>query len=151
MNGDDPIALDETKEEETKEFSINTCYSRVERHPVKEVCKEMGWKENRNETEGTIFWFIDAWNAAQRKMMRDSNFIFNRYPRVSLLWLKRDFHILLKKYETFFKDDYNFLPNTYILPEDIKAYKRFLDTEKNPILLAKPSKGRGGQGIFFVK
>lgn len=57
----------------------------------------------------------------------------------------------MKKYQIFFKEDYGFIPNTFILPEDIKAYKRFLDTENNPILLAKPSKGRGGQGIFFVK
>jgi hypothetical protein len=57
----------------------------------------------------------------------------------------------MKKFQLFFKKDYDFIPETYILPEDIKAYKRYLDTTENAILLAKPSKGRGGQGIFFVK
>jgi len=57
----------------------------------------------------------------------------------------------LNKYQTFFPKDFDFIPKTYILPEDITAYKRYLDTQDNPILLAKPSKGRGGEGIFFVK
>lgn len=151
VDGDYDDALFEADEEEKDVFSVNTSFSRVERHPIKEVCKIMDWKESRIETSGSLFWFIDACNQAQRKMLRDSDSWFNRYPRVSIICLKREFHILLKKYISFFPDEYDFIPESYILPEDIKAYKRHLDKNKNSFLLAKPSKGRGGQGIFFVK
>lgn len=138
-------------EEEKVVFSVNTTFSRCERHPVKEVCKILDWNESRTEHSGSLFWFIDAMNAAQKKMIKQNNAYFNRYPKLSIVCMKRDFHILLKKHQTLFPSAYDFIPETYILPEDIRAYKRHLDTKKNPILLAKPSRGRGGQGIFFVK
>lgn len=65
--------------------------------------------------------------------------------------MKREFHILLKKYQALFPNDYDFVPDTFILPEDYKAFKRFLTSKNKDFLLAKPSKGRGGQGIFFIK
>ena len=142
---------EEEVEEEKQVFSINTAYSRCERFPVKEVWEEMDWVEARGEENGALFWFIDACSGAQRKMMKHSSAFFNRYPRFSIICMKREFHILMKKYQTLFPEDYDFIPETYILPEDYKAYKRYLDTKKNAVLLAKPSKGRGGQGIFFVK
>lgn len=140
-----------SEEEEKVVFSVNTAFSRCERHPVKEVCKILDWNESRSEHSGSLFWFIDAMNAAQKKMIKQNDSYFNRYPKLSIVCMKRDFHILLKKYQMLFPAEYDFIPETYILPEDIRAYKRHLDTKKNPILLAKPSRGRGGQGIFFVK
>jgi hypothetical protein len=126
-------------------------FSRVERNPIKDVCDSMDWREAKSTKRGDLYWFIDACSETQKKMMRTSSIIFNRYPRVSIVCMKRDYHILMKKYMNFFKDHYDFIPETYILPEDIKSYKRHLDTTSNAILLAKPSKGRGGQGIYFVK
>lgn len=57
----------------------------------------------------------------------------------------------MKKYQEFFPDDFSFVPDTYVLPEEFKDYKKYLDKSEDSMLLAKPSKGRGGQGIFFVK
>lgn len=111
----------------------------------------MNWRESKSTKKGNLFWFIDACSSTQRQIIKSAGAIFNRYPRVSIVCMKRDFHILMKKYQTFFKEQYDFIPETYILPEDYKAYKRYLDTDKEAMLLGKPSKGRGGQGIFFVK
>ena len=36
------------------------------------------------------------------------------------------------------------------MPEEAKQAKRYMDLNKNKPLLAKPSKGKGGDGIFFV-
>ena len=64
---------------------------------------------------------------------------------------KRQFQQLIKKYERFFPDDYDFMPNTYILPEDYKSYRRHLDENPDRFLIVKPSRGKGGDGIMFVK
>ena len=73
------------EEEEKAVFTVNTVYSRCERNPVKEVCESLDWAEGRSETKGSLFWFIDACSGAQRKMMKESNAYFNRYPRFSII------------------------------------------------------------------
>jgi hypothetical protein len=148
---EDGFIMESEEEEEKTVFTINTVYSKCERNPVKEVWEMLDWIEGRSETKGSLFWFIDACSGTQRKMMKESSAYFNRYPRFSIIWMKREFHILLKKYQAMFPNDYDFIPETFILPEDYKAYKRFLGSKKENFLLAKPSKGRGGQGIFFIK
>ena len=80
------------------------------------------------------------------------SYYFNRFPRANLLCNKREFHILLNTYNHLFPGHFDFLPTTYILPEQyIQFTKCFVENEDNKILLAKPSKGRCGQGIFLLK
>ena len=146
------IPLFDVDQEEIKEvFSINTLYSRVERYTLKDLCNDMDWYENRTEKKGSLFWFIDAMNDAQKKFIRQSEAYFNRYPKASVVWNKREFHILIKKYEELFPDAFKFVPETFVLPDEIKKYRKYLDENENPVLIAKPSRGRGGDGIFFVK
>lgn len=111
----------------------------------------MDWIENRTEVNGSLFWFIDAMSDVQKKFIKKSDSFFNRYPKASVVCNKREFHILIKKYEELFPDAFSFIPETYVLPDEIKKYRKYLDEQEDPILIAKPSRGRGGDGIFFVK
>lgn len=150
MNEEVPV-FDVDQEEIKEVFSINTVYSRIERYTIKDLCHEMDWVENRTETNGSLFWFIDAMNEVQKKFIRKTDSFFNRYPKASVVCNKREFHILIKKYEELFPDAFRFIPQTFVLPDEIKRYRKYLDEHENPFLLAKPSRGRGGDGIFFVK
>jgi glutathione synthase/RimK-type ligase-like ATP-grasp enzyme len=59
--------------------------------------------------------------------------------------------LLLKKYQKLFPDDYDFIPRSYILPEEYRKFKKYFDSNKDKHFVIKPSKGKGGDGIFFVK
>lgn len=50
-----------------------------------------------------------------------------------------------------FPDDYDFIPRSYILPDEYRSFKKHLDGKQKSHFIAKPSKGRGGEGIFFIK
>lgn len=59
--------------------------------------------------------------------------------------------MLIKKYQRFFPDDFDFIPQTFILPDDFREYRLHLESHKDRFLIAKPSKGKGGDGISLVK
>lgn len=57
----------------------------------------------------------------------------------------------MRKYQRFFKDEFDFIPDSYILPEEYKFFCKKFGQSPDKIYLAKPSRGKGGEGIFFVK
>lgn len=150
---DASMALPDEDEEETKEhvFTVNTLFSRNEKHTLREVCRIMDWREATSEDEGDMYWYIDSLKEHQKLELASKTCIYNRYPKASIFCYKREFHLALKKFQKFFPNDYDFIPETFVLPDDFFEYKRYLETRPGAMLLAKPSKGRGGQGIFFVK
>ena len=40
-------------------FTINTVYSKTERHCIKEVVKECSWRESKSTGEGSLLWFVN--------------------------------------------------------------------------------------------
>ena len=133
-----------------KDFKVNIAYSRCEKHVLTFACQEMGWQLTTKKGDGDIIWFIDGVKSDQIDMVRNLTYgHFNRYPKSYILCNKREFHILLNKYSNFFPDAFKFVPNTFVLPDDYVEFKDHFETHKDAILIAKPSKGRCGQGIFF--
>lgn len=57
----------------------------------------------------------------------------------------------MKKYQRFFPESFDFFPKTYILPDEYKTFRKYFDENHGKIMIAKPSKGKGGDGIFFVQ
>lgn len=57
----------------------------------------------------------------------------------------------MRKYSKYFPYEYDFIPNTIILPDEFRAFKTHMESSPAKIMLAKPSRGKGGDGIFFVK
>ena len=111
----------------------------------------MGWKETREPSDGSLIWYINSCKSIDHKLLNYKMCYFNRYPRSGIICRKKPFQLLIKKYQRFFMPEFDFIPQTFILPEDYKEYSKFFDENKDKIMLAKPSKGRGGEGIFFVK
>lgn len=107
----------------------------------------MGWRESNSD--GDLLWFVNSLREIDQKMIKFKTCIFNRYPRSNIICRKRQFSILMRRYQKYFPYEYDFIPETIILPEEYKSFKRQIATNK--VLIAKPSKGKGGEGIFFVK
>lgn len=57
----------------------------------------------------------------------------------------------MRKYQKYFPYEYDFIPYTIVLPDEFKTFKKHMEAVPPKIMLAKPSKGKGGEGIFFVK
>ena len=132
-------------------FTINTVNSKTERHCLKEVIKECGWKESKSTTEGSMIWFVNPLRDIDLKVLNYKTCYFNRYPRSNVICRKRQFSILMRKYQKYFPYEFDFIPNTIVLPDEYKAFKKHMEQKPVKAMLAKPSRGKGGEGIFFVK
>ena len=141
--------IEEEKKEEV--FSINTTHAKMERYTLREICRQYGWKEIRNSLSGNLLWYIGPLRDIDLQILSYKKCIYNRYPKSNLICRKRQFHLLIRKYERFFPDEYNFIPRTYILPEEYKSMVRHYNSHPEKVFLSKPSKGKGGEGIFFIK
>mmetsp|Transcript_9715 Transcript_9715/g.10897 ORF Transcript_9715/g.10897 Transcript_9715/m.10897 type:complete len:99 (+) Transcript_9715:485-781(+) len=54
----------------------------------------------------------------------------------------------MKKY---FPEEYNFMPKEYIIPEELEDLEKYIKEHPANWMIAKPSRGRGGDGIFLFK
>lgn len=53
--------------------------------------------------------------------------------------------------QRFFPEDFNFTPASFLLPDEVQELEDYMRNFPNQTFIAKPSKGRGGDGIFLVK
>ncbi|CAI2362820.1 unnamed protein product [Moneuplotes crassus] len=141
---------EEEEEKKDEVFRINTVHAKGERNTLKEVIKLEGFKETKATGEGNLLWYYSSLREIDLKILNYRQCLFNRYPRASTICRKRQFHILLKKYQRYFPDDFDFIPRTYCLPDEYKSFRKRLDRKDDAFFLAKPSKGKGGDGIFFI-
>mmetsp|Transcript_35833 Transcript_35833/g.26619 ORF Transcript_35833/g.26619 Transcript_35833/m.26619 type:complete len:137 (+) Transcript_35833:116-526(+) len=58
---------------------------------------------------------------------------------------------ILARLEKMFPDQYNFIPTSFMLPDDFELLKQYMKAFPSQTFIAKPSKGKGGKGIFLVK
>jgi glutathione synthase/RimK-type ligase-like ATP-grasp enzyme len=57
----------------------------------------------------------------------------------------------LSRLQRFFPEDYNFSPASFLLPDEVNDLEDYMRNYPQSTFIAKPSKGRGGDGIFLVK
>lgn len=118
---------------------------------MREVIKQSGWKESQNTNEGDMIWFVNPLRDIDLKVLNYKPCYFNKYPRANVICRKRQFAILMRRFQRYFPYEYDFVPYTLILPDEHKFVKRHMQTNGDKPMIAKPSRGKGGEGIFFVK
>lgn len=139
------------EEDDLNVFTINTCHAKMEGKTLREVMKVCKYKETKTTGEGHLLWYCSSLREIDQKILNYRKCFFNRYPKASYICRKRQFHLLLNKYQKLFPDEFDFIPKTYVLPEEYKKFKQHLEGRSKCHYIAKPSKGKGGEGIFFVK
>jgi hypothetical protein len=79
---------------------------------------------------------------------------FGFFPSFANVQTKTKLHKIFKKYQNKFPDDYNFMAETYIYPEEknliINKFKNYTLNKTN-LYFVKPAEGSCGIGIFFLK
>lgn len=53
--------------------------------------------------------------------------------------------------QRFFPDDYRFMPDSFLLPDEIQDLDIHMRHHPNQPFICKPSRGKGGEGITLVK
>ncbi|CAI2361594.1 unnamed protein product [Moneuplotes crassus] len=139
------------EDEEEEVFTINTKHSKLERYTLKDICLQNEWKEVKHTISGSLMWYIGPLRDIDIKILAYKKCYFNRYPKSNLICRKSRFHSIMRKYTRFFPDQFNFIPNTFILPDEFRQFCRTFNSNRERVYLAKPSMSKGGEGIFFVK
>ena len=62
-------AASDSEDEEEPTFTINTCHARNERATIREVIKQMGWKETKATGEGDLLWYYSALREIDQKIL----------------------------------------------------------------------------------
>lgn len=59
--------------------------------------------------------------------------------------------VIMSRLQRFFPDEFSFLPPSFLLPDEVNDLEEYMRAFPSYTYIAKPSKGRGGDGIFLVK
>ena len=64
---------------------------------------------------------------------------------------KNIFCVIISRLQRFFPNEYRFMPDSFLLPDEIYDLELHMRHFPYQTFIAKPSKGRGGEGITLVK
>jgi glutathione synthase/RimK-type ligase-like ATP-grasp enzyme len=85
------------------------------------------------------------------KLIRGTKSLFNRIPGLNLVSNKVYMGEIFKRLSKHYEYDFNFIPETFMLPSDETKLKVHSKNHKQPIYIVKPPLGCEGTGIFLVK
>ena len=122
-----------------------------------DICERANIKYKKKPINSNIIWHLYDMITMQQ-LIRDihQNQHYNHFPSTFALGRKDFMYKHYKKYHNLYKSDYNYVPETYILPDDAND---FLDKYKNIIynlstaktkFIVKPVSLSRGRGIHIL-
>ena len=122
-----------------------------------DICERANIKYKKKPINSNIIWHLyDIYSMQQLIREIHQNQHYNHFPSTFALGRKDFMYKHYKKYRNLYKDDYNYVPETYILPDDANE---FLDKYKNIIsnlstaktkFIVKPVGLSRGRGIHIL-
>jgi tubulin polyglutamylase TTLL11 len=137
----------EEKSEKLAKLKINTHKCRGELQILKLIIKKNKWDEVYDE-KADIFW--SGLNLLTDEFPLGFKTRINRIPGMTGLAHKKNTAYYLNKFQEFFPDRYHFFPRTFIIPEQLSEFKKYITKEKQ-ICIAKPTAGSQGDGIYIIR
>lgn len=64
---------------------------------------------------------------------------------------KNIFCVIISRLQRFYPKDYRFMPDSFLLPDEVQDLEMHMRHFPNQTFICKPSKGRGGEGITLAK
>lgn len=104
---------------------INTCNCRHEIDTLQYVIGKNGFREVSNQPgQGHILWYGVALRDSDLDTIKlNPDCIFNRYPLMDHFAKKNIFSVILSRLQRFFPVDYNFLPEYFLLPDELNEFE----------------------------
>lgn len=135
-----------------KVFTINTYPSRSELETLQIIIAKNDWAETTAPMEGHLIWYGLPLRESDIKLlkMRPTTY-FNKFLGSEYLCRKKTLSSLMTRMKRHFADDYDFIPREFLYPEEKEDLEEHITEKPNNWMIAKPSRGRGGEGIFLFK
>ncbi len=117
-----------------------------------EACKILGWKVTEHEDKWTLRW-VDRYCLGQtlRDMRLKRPQRINHFPGMFEIAHKCRMAANLNKVRAKLPADFDFYPQTWVLPEELGALERAINENPSRPFIVKPNGGSQGQGIFFTR
>ena len=109
----------------------------------------MGFMET--STGGSLYWFGLALVDKDFKIYHKKKCFYNRYPSMEYLARKKVFSDITNRMRRCFPKKFNFAPISFLCPENNDALEAYMAAHPNFFWIAKPSCGRGGDGIMLLQ
>ena len=106
----------------------------------------------KNEDNCNLIWKLSS-PEKMREIIRklNKNQKFNHFPCTYQIGLKDNMYLHFKLYKKIFPDLYNFVSNTYILPNDAEKFEKIYKKNKNILWIVKPVNMSRGRGVHLLK
>jgi len=98
-----------------------------------------------------LLWYGMALRDHDLDIIKMCKCIFNRYPLMDHFAKKNIFCVIISRLQRFFPLDYKFMPDSFLLPDEVRDFEHHMRQYPGQTFIAKPSKGRGGDGIILLK
>ena len=132
--------------------TINTAHCRFELETLQYIIEKYGYRETTLPGDGDLLWYGLALREHDIDTIRiRKNIYYNRYPGMEHLARKKILCAILNRYLRLFPEAYKFTPISFLLPEEQYDLDDYMKQFPQLCFIAKPSKGRGGEGIMLLK
>lgn len=128
--------------------NLTTCDYAV----IKEACKRFGWRFTTSDKAWSIKWtdrYLMGQTLREMKLVRPQR--INHFPAMCEIAFKCRLANNLNRLRKLLPDDYNFYPETWVLPEEMPAFTKVTNEKKNRTYIVKPNCGSQGHGIFLTR
>eukprot|EP00286_Rhodomonas_abbreviata_P021046 CAMPEP_0181302426 /NCGR_PEP_ID=MMETSP1101-20121128/7994_1 /TAXON_ID=46948 /ORGANISM="Rhodomonas abbreviata, Strain Caron Lab Isolate" /LENGTH=290 /DNA_ID=CAMNT_0023407883 /DNA_START=355 /DNA_END=1224 /DNA_ORIENTATION=- len=121
---------------------------------VRRVLNRKGWKEWNKDTDPEERWSLH-WKSGRFKLSDWDRCLphqrLNHCPKSSAITKKDNLHRNIKRLAGSYGPIYNFVPTTFVLPNEYVNFMREYAEQEDPgIWICKPSDSSRGRGIFLI-
>ena len=106
----------------------------------------------KNENNCNLIWKLlppEKMRDLIRKLNKNQK--FNHFPCTYQIGLKDNMYLHFKLYKKLFPDFYNYVSDTYILPNDAEIFEKIYKKNKNILWIVKPVNMSRGRGVHLLK
>ena len=141
-----------------EDFSFPPAYRpRINKYPgmpkcIIDTCINGNISIIKNEDNCNIIWKL-LHPTKMRDLIRKlgKNQKFNHFPSTYQIGLKDNMYKHFKIYKKIFPKLYNFVPDTYILPNDAEIFENIYKKNKKSLWIVKPVNMSRGRGVHLLK
>ncbi|CDW79462.1 tubulin-tyrosine ligase family protein [Stylonychia lemnae] len=143
------------EEKKKKPQYLYLCTAKTRYVVVKKACRQLGFKQTEDENADWDLYWCDTGGITPEQLSKMLNYQrINHFPGMYQLARKNNLCRNLMRMNRAFKQDYNFFPKTWILPQEMSEFRNQFNTtskKKAKTFIVKPVHLCQGRGIFLVR
>lgn len=120
------MSVVEPPDRRRRNIVVNTYHCRSEVDTVQYVISKYGYRETRNQTDGNILYYGIALRDSDVELIKMKRALINRYPLMDHFAKKNIFCVIISRLQRFFPIDYRFMPDSFLLPDEIKDLEQHM-------------------------